>query len=177
MIVKLLTEHHLKVLSFKGGCRSSSESTLVKMWNCWKSHAGAQSYLCDNFYFFTTNKTMTFSVFFILYVCYVFMFSQFFITFESCSKLCEPYCGCKQSWIDNLVICETMTHIRMILKHFCFSGMLGIIQSKITWFILLPLLCSMSIITPNSCVKSIIFPQIWQRGAFPKIAGKALNYL
>ena len=25
-----------------------------------------------------------------------------------------------------------MTHIRMILKHLCLSGMLGIIQSKIT---------------------------------------------
>ena len=40
MIVKLLTEHHLGVLSLKGGCKGSSESTLVKMSNCWKSHAG-----------------------------------------------------------------------------------------------------------------------------------------
>ena len=39
MIVKLLTEHHLEFLSLKGGCRGSSESTLVKMLNCWKSHA------------------------------------------------------------------------------------------------------------------------------------------
>ena len=39
MIVKLLTEHHLEFLSFSGGCRGSSESTLVKMSNCWKSHA------------------------------------------------------------------------------------------------------------------------------------------
>ena len=31
MIVKILTEHHLEFLSFKGGCRGSSESTLVKM--------------------------------------------------------------------------------------------------------------------------------------------------
>ena len=30
MIVKLLTEHHLEFLSFKGGCTGSSESTLVK---------------------------------------------------------------------------------------------------------------------------------------------------
>ena len=30
MIVKLLTEHHLECLSLKGGCRGSSESTLVK---------------------------------------------------------------------------------------------------------------------------------------------------
>ena len=42
MIVKLLTEHHLEFLSLKGGCRGSSESTLVKMSNCWKSHALAQ---------------------------------------------------------------------------------------------------------------------------------------
>ena len=39
MIVKLLTEHHLEFLSLKGGCRGSSESTHVKMPNCWKSHA------------------------------------------------------------------------------------------------------------------------------------------
>ena len=42
MIVKLLSEHHLELLSLKGGCRGSSESTLVKMSNCWKSHALAQ---------------------------------------------------------------------------------------------------------------------------------------
>ena len=41
MIIKLLTEHHLKFLSLRGGCRGSSESTLVKMSNCWKSHATA----------------------------------------------------------------------------------------------------------------------------------------
>ena len=39
MIVKLLTEHHLEFLSLKGGCIGSSESTLVKISNCWKSHA------------------------------------------------------------------------------------------------------------------------------------------
>ena len=42
MIVKLLTEHYLEFLSLKGGCPGSSESTLVKMPNCWKSHALAQ---------------------------------------------------------------------------------------------------------------------------------------
>ena len=41
MIVKLLTEHHLEFLSLKRGCTGSSESTLVKMSNCWKSHAAA----------------------------------------------------------------------------------------------------------------------------------------
>ena len=44
MIVKLLTEHHLEFLSLKGGCRDSSESTLVKMPHCWKSHALALYY-------------------------------------------------------------------------------------------------------------------------------------
>ena len=39
MIVKLLTEHHLELLSLKGGCRGSSESTHVKMPHCWKSYA------------------------------------------------------------------------------------------------------------------------------------------
>ena len=43
MIVKLLTEHHLELLSLKGGCRGLSESSLVRMSNCWKSHAVAQS--------------------------------------------------------------------------------------------------------------------------------------
>ena len=42
MIVKLLIDHHLEFLSLKGGCRGSSESTLVKTSNCWKSHAAAQ---------------------------------------------------------------------------------------------------------------------------------------
>ena len=41
MIVKLLTEHHLEFRSLKGGCRGSSESTLLKTPNCWKSLATA----------------------------------------------------------------------------------------------------------------------------------------
>ena len=41
MIVELLTEYHLDFLCFKGGYKGSSESTLVKMSNCWKSHAAA----------------------------------------------------------------------------------------------------------------------------------------
>ena len=46
MTVKLLTEHHLEFLSFKGGCRGSSESTHVKMSHCWKSRALAH-FCCD----------------------------------------------------------------------------------------------------------------------------------
>ena len=41
MIVKLLTEHHLEFLSLQGGCTGSSESSLVKMPHCWKSHVTA----------------------------------------------------------------------------------------------------------------------------------------
>ena len=44
VIVKLLTEHHFEFLNLKEGCRCSSESTLVKMSNCWKSHAAAQAF-------------------------------------------------------------------------------------------------------------------------------------
>ena len=39
MSVELLTEHHLEFLRLKGGCIGSSESTLVKIPHCWKSHA------------------------------------------------------------------------------------------------------------------------------------------
>ena len=42
MSVKLLTEHRLEFLSIEEGCRDSSESTLVKMPHCWKSHVTAQ---------------------------------------------------------------------------------------------------------------------------------------
>ena len=48
MIVKLLTEHHLEFLSLKGGCRGSSESTLVKMPHCWKSSVTAHIYIRKN---------------------------------------------------------------------------------------------------------------------------------
>ena len=41
MSVKLLTEHHLEFHSLKGGCTGLSESTLVKMPLCWKSHVAA----------------------------------------------------------------------------------------------------------------------------------------
>ena len=47
MTVKLLTEHHLGFLSLKGGCTGSSESTLVKMPHCWKSHVMAHM-LCED---------------------------------------------------------------------------------------------------------------------------------
>ena len=42
MTVKLLTEHHLEFLSLKRDYTGWSESTLVKMSHCWKSHVAAQ---------------------------------------------------------------------------------------------------------------------------------------
>ena len=42
MRVMLLTEYHLEFLSLRGDCTGSSESTLVKMAHCWKSHVVAQ---------------------------------------------------------------------------------------------------------------------------------------
>ena len=42
MSVKLLTEHNSEFLSLKEGCTGSSESTLVKMPHCWKSHVAAE---------------------------------------------------------------------------------------------------------------------------------------
>ena len=53
MIVELLTEHHLEFLSVNGGCRGSSESTLVKMSNCWKSHAAAHIFARAMTYMYT----------------------------------------------------------------------------------------------------------------------------
>ena len=44
MTVKLLTANHLEFLILKGGCTGSSESTLVKMPHCWKSHVTAQMF-------------------------------------------------------------------------------------------------------------------------------------
>ena len=40
--LKLPNEHLLEVLSLKRGRAGSSESTLVKMSNCWKSHSTTQ---------------------------------------------------------------------------------------------------------------------------------------
>ena len=46
MSVKLLTEHHLEFLSLKGGSKDSSESTLVKMPQFWKSDVVAYLLSC-----------------------------------------------------------------------------------------------------------------------------------
>ena len=41
MNIKLLTKHDLEFLSLKEGCTGWSESTLMKMLHCWKSHVTA----------------------------------------------------------------------------------------------------------------------------------------
>ena len=55
MSVQLLTQHHLEFLTLKGGRTGSSESTLVKMPQCWKSHVTAKlcSYRHNSFILFT----------------------------------------------------------------------------------------------------------------------------
>ena len=45
MNVKLLTKHHLKFLSLKGGCTGSSECTLVEIPHSWKSYVAAHMIL------------------------------------------------------------------------------------------------------------------------------------
>ena len=42
MTVKLLIEHHLQFQSLKGDYEGSPGSAVVKMSNCWKSHAAAK---------------------------------------------------------------------------------------------------------------------------------------
>ena len=45
MSVKLLTEHHFEFLSLTGCFTGSSEATLVKIPNCWKSRVTAHIHL------------------------------------------------------------------------------------------------------------------------------------
>ena len=47
MTIKLLNEQHLEYLNLTGGCTDSSESTLVKMSHCWKSHVMAHLSVSD----------------------------------------------------------------------------------------------------------------------------------
>ena len=46
MTVKLLTDQHLVLLSLKEDSTGSSESTHVKMTQCWKSHVAAFKCVC-----------------------------------------------------------------------------------------------------------------------------------
>ena len=62
MSVKLLTENNLEFLSLKGGCRGSSESTLVKMPHCWKSRVTVHC---------STTVWLLFTVVSVLFTCLV----------------------------------------------------------------------------------------------------------
>ena len=55
MIVKLLAEHHLEFLYLIRGCRGSSESALVKMANCRKSHAASHFVMVMSFFLCSGN--------------------------------------------------------------------------------------------------------------------------
>ena len=57
MSVKLLTDHHLEFLSLKGGCTGASESTLVKMLHCWKSHDTAHMSIKLSIFFYLSVLT------------------------------------------------------------------------------------------------------------------------
>ena len=58
MTVELLTEHCLEFRSLTGGYTGSSESTLVKMSNCWKARAAAQ--LCFGILFHVGSTSVLF---------------------------------------------------------------------------------------------------------------------
>ena len=60
MTVKLLILHHLEFLSLKGGYTGSSESTLVKMPHCWKSHVTAQIYFALKHFMLGHRRIMRF---------------------------------------------------------------------------------------------------------------------
>ena len=61
MSVKLLTEHNLEFLSLKGDCTGPSESSLVKIPHCRKSHVAAHMYmyLCFTNWWHQTNRITT----------------------------------------------------------------------------------------------------------------------
>ena len=63
MNIKLLTEHHLEFLGLKGSFTGLSESTLVKMPHCWKSHVAAQ--LNRKFHIFYSTCLCTFCILYI----------------------------------------------------------------------------------------------------------------
>ena len=87
--VNLLTEHHLEFLSLKGGCTGSSESTLVRMQLCWKSHVAAQ--LC-----FGSSKEWSHGNLWIRR--YIFMLNYFSLSWPMVST--KYFLICKCYWQD-----------------------------------------------------------------------------
>ena len=68
MSVELLTEQHLEFLSLKGGLTGLSESSLVKVQHCWKSHNVAQIFITriQNDYYM--ESFMTYCVFSVMQI-------------------------------------------------------------------------------------------------------------
>ena len=69
MGVKLLTEHHFEFLSLIGGCTGSSESTLVNMPHCWKSHVAAQITQCDFWNFTCWERADVLALLYVVFPC------------------------------------------------------------------------------------------------------------
>ena len=59
MTIKLLTEHYLEFLSLKKDCTDSSESTVVKMPHCWKSHVAASGRVAQLVTCLATDASLT----------------------------------------------------------------------------------------------------------------------
>ena len=59
MSVELLTVNHWEFQSLKVGFTDSSESTLVKMSHCWKSHDAAERYKVHNYGGVTEQSTVS----------------------------------------------------------------------------------------------------------------------
>ena len=59
MSVKLLIKHHLEFPRLKGGCTGWSESTLVKMPHCWKSHVTAPGHVAQSVTCLATDASLT----------------------------------------------------------------------------------------------------------------------
>ena len=98
MIVKLLTERHLEFLSLKGCCTGSSESTLVKMSNCWKSRALA--HICKLLIVYLFTLTLAYLYFHNNYKSLIKLFinyTMYFFTFYLHVYLISAFLVIKQS--------------------------------------------------------------------------------
>ena len=75
MTVKLLTEHHVGFLNLKQEAADSSESTLVKMPHCWKSHVAAHLIHFSGIHIYLFIRLLIF----INLIVYLFVYFFFFI--------------------------------------------------------------------------------------------------
>ena len=102
MTVKLLTEQHLEFLRLKGGFTGSTESTLVKMPQCWKSH------VWGSYVFLSNDNTVQFvslavSVMLSILAVYVLLpFSEAVGTFLHVRK-CQYKTPTLTSWGSNVL--------------------------------------------------------------------------